>query len=100
MNSRERILNRADLVSSVVLIDNDFVTNIPRGCNKPLAGEPIIYYMFATLVSRHRTKSGKIKEIRTKYIHELISPTQAGIDEALLELATRPGFVVQDLVAQ
>lgn len=88
---RRRLCARKDFLSAHTVIEDEFISNLPTGESSPPEGEPFTYYLFATLVTRHQGKHA-VREIATKYIHELHASDQEGIDDALLELVTRPGF--------
>ncbi len=88
---RRHLCARKDFVSTYTIIEDEFISNIPTGESSPPKGEPFTYYLFATLVTQHQGKHG-VREIKTKYIHELHAPDQEGLDDALLELVTRPSF--------
>jgi hypothetical protein len=90
---REYLLLRQDFISAETLIEDQFITNIPAGDTKPTRGEPWVYYLFATLVTKHTGKRGD-RSIRTRYIHTLQAETRDEVDDLLLELVTRPNVTV------
>lgn len=83
---RERLCAGKAVVAHWIEVEDEFITNIPAGENEP-TGKPWIYYMLARLVIVRRKETS-----RYRYVEVVQGETHDDVNDALLELITRPGI--------
>lgn len=97
--SRQRLIehyrNRKDFISSEIVVDADLLTNVNIGARVPPKGEPWIYFLFLTFVSKHQGRRG-IAEHKVRYLQELRGHSRREVDDALVEFCDQPGVRVLD----
>jgi hypothetical protein len=85
---RKRLRARQDFISETLEVEDEFITNVPIYESEPPSGEPWTYYMFTTAVIRLQKTTHRFVALVV-----LTGETKEAIDEALLELVTRPGVL-------
>jgi hypothetical protein len=83
---RQRLRKRQDFLEEILEVEDEFVSNIPQGADAPPSGTPWIYYMFTADMVRLEKRTEVFRDVLV-----LRGDSRKEVNEALLELVTRPG---------